>query len=95
MSGKAEILAIQGTCPYLQSMKDKKTVSCECAHFKFPDKIARREIIYAFCAHPSAYNDCFFKRAMDRYYYERKYACEDGKQGNKMSFRNKKPSDKI
>ena len=76
MDGKVETLAIQGTCPYLKSMKDKKSVSCECAHFKFPDRIARREIIYAFCAHPTAYNDCAFKRVMDKFYYERKFSDE-------------------
>ena len=60
-------------------MKDKKKISCECANFKFPDRVARREIIYAYCAHPSAYNDCAFKRVLDRYYYERKFSVEDNK----------------
>jgi hypothetical protein len=57
-------------------MKDKKTISCECARFKFPDKIARREIIYAFCAHPTAFKDCVFKKVLDEYYYERKFKLE-------------------
>lgn len=60
-------------------MKDKKKISCECANFKFPDRIARREIIYKFCAHPTDYNDCVFKRVLDRYYYERKFSVEDNK----------------
>ena len=57
-------------------MKDKRNISCECAHFKFPDKIARRDVIYAYCAHPTAFNECFIKKTMDRFYYERKYAIE-------------------
>ena len=72
----------------MQSMKNKKDVSCECARFKFPDRIARREIIYAFCAHPTAYNDCVFKRVMDKYYYERKFADETDKSNDKVSFGN-------
>ena len=71
---KGLVLAIQGMCPYLLKMKDKQGVSCECAKFKFPDKVARREIVYSFCAHPTNFKDCVFKQVLDRYYYERKFA---------------------
>lgn len=60
-------------------MKKSQEISCECAHFKFPDKVARREIIYSFCAHPEDFEKCVFKGVMDRYYYERKYAGEADK----------------
>lgn len=63
----------------MRSAKGSTTISCECASFKFPDKIARREVIYKFCAHPTAYKECAFKAVMDRYYYERKYSGEDQK----------------
>lgn len=77
--GKVEALATQGTCPYLQSLKERNTVSCECAKFKFPDKIARRKIVYAYCAHPTDFENCVFKRVLDEYYYERKYNVEFNK----------------
>lgn len=76
VDGKGFILAIHGMCPYLRKMKDKQEVYCECAKFKFPDSVARREIIYAYCAHPTDFNNCAFKQVMDRYYYERKFDCE-------------------
>jgi hypothetical protein len=93
--GKVKILAIQGTCPYLQSLKEKDKIRCECAGFKFPDKIARREIVYGFCAHPTAYKNCPFKLAMDRYYYERKYANETDEQNVQGSYSLKKQADKA
>ena len=66
-------------CPYLRKGKDAKQISCECASFRFPDKVARREIIYAFCAHPTDFRKCVFKQVLDRYYYERKFG--DGNNG--------------
>ena len=48
-------------------------VYCECARFRFPDKEARREIVYRFCAHPTDYKKCVIYEVMNRYYYERKY----------------------
>ena len=83
--GKAEILAITGTCPYLLSEKGCTTIACEAAAFKFPDKIARREVIYGFCAHPEAYKNCFFKQVMDRFYYERKFSNEHHKENTEVS----------
>lgn len=60
-------------CPYFNKLQGDEKLICECARFKFPDMIARRDILYRFCAHPTGYNDCLLKQIMDRYYYERKY----------------------
>ena len=61
-----------GICPYYQRDRGKGVVYCECARFRFPDKLARREIVYGFCAHPVGYKSCAIKQAMD-HFYERKY----------------------
>jgi len=79
----------------LQSLKEKDKIRCECAGFKFPDRIARREIVYGFCAHPTAYKNCPFKQTMDRYYYERKYASETDKQNIQRSHSLEKQADKA
>ena len=68
-----------GMCPYFMRDRGGGKVYCECATFKFPDKEARRDIVYRFCAHPTGYNDCPLKQAMDGY-YERMYA-RDGAGG--------------
>jgi len=46
---------------------------CECAKFTFPDKVARREVVYGYCGHPENWKACMLKAVMDRY-YDRKYA---------------------
>lgn len=61
-----------GICPYYQKDRGQGVIYCECAKFRFPDKIARREIVYGFCAHPEGYKQCALKQMMDRF-YERKY----------------------
>ncbi|MBE6586607.1 MAG: hypothetical protein E7645_08855 [Ruminococcaceae bacterium] len=62
----------EGICPYYLRDKGNGMVYCECARFRFPDKLSRREIVYGFCAHPDNYKKCAIKQAMD-HYYERKY----------------------
>lgn len=62
----------EGICPYFDRDRGKGVVYCECARFHFPDKRARREIVYRFCAHPDGYKACMIKQALD-HYYERKY----------------------
>lgn len=62
-----------GMCPYFRKEHSGGKVYCECATLRFPDKEARREIVYRFCAHPTGYNACPLKQAMDGY-YERMYA---------------------
>ena len=74
------IMAIAGMCPYFKKIPDDKKITCECAKFTFPDRIARRDLLYGFCAHPTAYKNCILKQSMDKYYYERKYDIEKGKQ---------------
>lgn len=66
----------EAICPYFKKTPDDKRIVCECAKFKFPDIIARRELLYGFCAHPTGYNNCLLKQTMDKYYYERKYGDE-------------------
>ena len=61
-----------GICPYYQRDRGNGVVCCECARFHFPDKVARREIVYGFCAHPDNFKKCAIKQAMD-HYHERKY----------------------
>ena len=61
-----------GMCPYFRRDRGNGIVNCECATLKFPDKEARREILYRYCAHPEGYKACMLKQALD-HYYERKY----------------------
>lgn len=62
-----------GICPYFCRERSHGVVYCEGARLKFPDRDARREILYRFCAHPEGYKTCMLKQALD-HYYERKYA---------------------
>ncbi|MBE6693546.1 MAG: hypothetical protein E7589_02120 [Ruminococcaceae bacterium] len=68
-----------GMCPYFQRERGNGLVYCECAKFRFPDKISRREIVYRFCAHPENYKACVIKQTMD-HFYERKYNQIEGGQ---------------
>ena len=63
----------EGICPYFMRDRGKMGLYCECARLKFPDRLARREIIYTYCGHPEGYKTCMLKQAMD-HFYERKYA---------------------
>ena len=65
-------MAFAGVCPYLKDAKDSSRTVCECARFTFPDKAARREVLYGYCGHPSGWKNCTFKMVMDNY-YDRKY----------------------
>ncbi len=65
-----------GICPYYVRDRGKGLIYCECARFRFPDALTRREIVYRFCAHPTGYRNCALKVALD-HYYERKYACHE------------------
>ena len=64
--------APEGVCPYFIRDRGRGVIYCECARFHFPDKLARREIVYTYCAHPSGYRQCVLKQAMDGF-YRRKY----------------------
>jgi hypothetical protein len=68
-------MAFAGMCPYLKDARSCERTICECARFTFPDKISRRELLYGFCGHPTAWKNCTFKPIMDRY-YDRKYSNE-------------------
>ena len=61
-----------GICPYYMRDRGHGVMYCEIARFRFPDKLARREVVYRYCAHPEGYKACMLKNALD-HYYERKY----------------------
>ena len=65
-------MAFRGTCPYVNEVGKEKRIVCECMKFSFPDRKAKREIIYGYCAHPTNWKECPFKKMMDNF-YERKY----------------------
>ena len=64
-------MPVAGMCPYYQYEKRGITY-CECGELHFPDQRTRRDIVYAYCAHPSAFHRCPVKCALDGY-YERSY----------------------
>lgn len=72
-------MAFAGMCPYLKNAKKVEVTVCECARFTFPDRQARRDVLYGCCGHPSAWRNCVFKLAMDKY-YDRKYSEEESGQ---------------
>jgi hypothetical protein len=80
---RTNIVAFAGMCPYLKDARSMERTICECARFSFPDKQTRRDILYGYCGHPSAWRACPFKLALDGY-YERKYAEADAV-GTEMS----------
>ena len=63
-------MPIAGACPYYRYEKEGVTF-CECAELHFPDRVARREVLYGFCAHPTDFCRCPLKHAMDGYYERR------------------------
>ena len=68
----AEESSAVGICPFFKQEKCNGRLHCEGGHILFPDKMARREFVYRFCAHPAGYLDCPL-RVMLENYYERKY----------------------
>ncbi len=64
-------MPVAGMCPYFRYEKSGITY-CECGELKFPDRRARRDIVYGYCGHPDDYKRCPFKCALDGY-YERRY----------------------
>lgn len=76
-NGRLEVkMAFAGMCPYLKDARSCERTICECARFTFPDKIARRDILYKYCGHPTGWRECMFKAVMDGY-YDRKYSADD------------------
>ena len=60
-------MPVAGACPYFRYEKAGVTY-CECAEMRFPDRRARRDIVYSYCAHPTNFGACPFKHALDGYY---------------------------
>lgn len=64
-------------CPFFKGEPKKLKLRCEIGNLKFPDKQARRFLVYGYCAHPTNYTECtFYKLLMD--YYDRKESEENG-----------------
>lgn len=59
-------------CPYLNNAIHGKSISCEFASIKPPDKQARAEFLDGFCGGGDSYLDCPFYQILDSY-YKRKY----------------------
>ena len=51
-------MAFRGVCPYIKEHGKDKEIDCECVNFNFPDRGARRDVIYGYCAHPEKWKDC-------------------------------------
>lgn len=62
----------EGVCPYYMRDRGRGHIYCEGAVFRFPDIKARREYVYAYCAHPTGYGRCPLKQVMD-HFYERRF----------------------
>lgn len=69
------------TCPYYRRERPKKGskadghgfMYCEMARFEFPDKYARRELVYKYCCNNGTASDgteCTVKRILDIHYGE-------------------------
>ncbi len=67
-------MPIAGACPYYRYEKGGVT-HCECGQLQFPDRLVRREVLYAYCASPTGFAACPFKVALD-HYYERSFQNE-------------------
>ena len=65
-----------GICPFFKQDRGNGRVSCEGANFRFPDKEARREYVYRFCADTDGYKTCPLQVVLD-HHYERKYASHE------------------
>ena len=57
-------------CPFYGKEKDGK-LKCEAGTIRFPDRIARRELVYTYCASPDNYKNCTLCQMLMNY-YERK-----------------------
>ena len=68
----------EGVCPYYQRDRGHGHIYCEGTVFRFPDIRARREFVYAYCAHPAGFGQCPLKQVMD-HYYERKFDRPEGR----------------
>lgn len=54
-------------CPFYRKEQNGK-LYCEGGTVKFPDRIARREIVYEFCASPDNYKNCTICKMLMNYY---------------------------
>ena len=60
-------MPVTGYCPFYGHEEKGKTF-CEAACIRYPDNLARREVIYALCAHPTAWNTCRLYQMLVHYY---------------------------
>lgn len=62
---------ILAECPFFKTEKNTTRMTCELCSFKFPDKQARDDLVYVYCADSQNYKNCMcYKILMD--YYDRK-----------------------
>ncbi len=54
-------------CPYFGSEKNSR-LYCEAGNVKFPDKIARRQFVYRYCADSEAWKSCLLAEMMNDFY---------------------------
>lgn len=69
-------MAIAAQCPFYKYEKNKITF-CEYASLHPPDKRARDEIVFNYCADAQNYKSCPFCIALE-HYYARKYTKGEG-----------------
>ena len=62
-------------CPFYRR-EERGVISCEYGTLRPPDKMARDEIIFNYCASMEGFKKCPFRLALE-HYYARKYAKED------------------
>ena len=75
-------MPLAGACQYFLHERDGEAY-CEGCRLIFPDKLARREFVYRYCAHPDkGFRDCPVYRFMENY-YERQGKNEKNSRGKK------------
>lgn len=62
-------------CPFFRRERDQYAY-CEMCRFRFPDKQARRDILFTYCSDPVKYQECMLYKTLQSY-YERLYDKED------------------
>lgn len=68
--------ALEGICPFFQQDRGNNRISCEGGSLRFPDRVARREFVYTYCASFEGCKACPLNRSLEQY-YERKYAVNE------------------
>lgn len=70
------MISAYAECPFYKSEKGLR-LRCELGTLVFPDKVARRAVVYEYCAHPTNWKNCMLCKVLADY-YERKETTENG-----------------